>query len=73
MPKPRRRTFLALAAAGVAPVCGQTLPEITDLPDRLRGTGDLRFAIDPTIAAVSTLTIALIASLLAGAHFARCS
>jgi putative spermidine/putrescine transport system permease protein len=32
---------------------------------------DLRFAIDPTIAAVSTLTIALTASLLAGAHFAR--
>jgi putative spermidine/putrescine transport system permease protein len=32
---------------------------------------DLRFAIDPTIAAVSTLTIALTASLPAGAHFAR--
>ena len=32
---------------------------------------DLRFAIDPTIAAVSTLTIALTAALLAGSHFAR--
>jgi putative spermidine/putrescine transport system permease protein len=32
---------------------------------------DLRFTIDPTIASVSTLTIALTASLLAGAHFAR--
>ena len=32
---------------------------------------DLRFAIDPTIAAVSTLTIVLTACLLAGARFAR--
>jgi putative spermidine/putrescine transport system permease protein len=32
---------------------------------------DLRFAIDPTIAAVSTLTIALTATLLLGAHFLR--
>jgi len=32
---------------------------------------DLRFAIDPTIAAVSTLTIALTAALLAGAHLLR--
>jgi putative spermidine/putrescine transport system permease protein len=32
---------------------------------------DLRFAIDPTIAAVSTLTIVLTASLLAAVHLAR--
>ena len=32
---------------------------------------DLRFAIDPTIAAVSTLTIVLTALLLAAVHFAR--
>ena len=32
---------------------------------------DLRFAIDPTIAAVSTLTIVLTALLLAVVHFAR--
>jgi putative spermidine/putrescine transport system permease protein len=32
---------------------------------------DLRFAIDPTIAAVSTLTIVLTAALLAGARLAR--
>jgi putative spermidine/putrescine transport system permease protein len=32
---------------------------------------DLRFAIDPTIAAVSTLTIALSAMLLLGAHLVR--
>ena len=32
---------------------------------------DLRFAIDPTIAAVSTLTIALTALLLLGAHLLR--
>lgn len=32
---------------------------------------DLRYAIDPTIAAVSTLTIVLTAALLAGAHFLR--
>jgi putative spermidine/putrescine transport system permease protein len=32
---------------------------------------DLRFAIDPTIAAVSTLTIALSAMLLLGAHALR--
>jgi putative spermidine/putrescine transport system permease protein len=32
---------------------------------------DLRFAIDPTIAAVSTLTIALSAVLLLGAHVLR--
>jgi putative spermidine/putrescine transport system permease protein len=32
---------------------------------------DLRFQIDPTIAAVSTLTIVLTAALLAGVHFAR--
>ena len=32
---------------------------------------DLRFAIDPTIAAVSTLTIVLTAALLLGAHVLR--
>jgi len=32
---------------------------------------DLRFAIDPTIAAVSTLTIVLAAALLGGAHILR--
>ncbi len=32
---------------------------------------DLRFAIDPTIAAVSTLTIVLTAALMAGAHLLR--
>jgi putative spermidine/putrescine transport system permease protein len=32
---------------------------------------DLRFAIDPTIAAVSTLTIVLTAVLLGGAHVLR--
>jgi putative spermidine/putrescine transport system permease protein len=32
---------------------------------------DLRFAIDPTIAAVSTLTIALTAMLLGGAQLMR--
>ena len=32
---------------------------------------DLRFEIDPTIAAVSTLTIALTASLLAAVHLVR--
>ena len=32
---------------------------------------DLRFAIDPTIAAVSTLTIVLTAALLGGAHLLR--
>jgi putative spermidine/putrescine transport system permease protein len=31
----------------------------------------LRFAIDPTIAAVSTLTIVLAAALLGGAHILR--
>jgi putative spermidine/putrescine transport system permease protein len=31
----------------------------------------LRFAIDPTIAAVSTLTIVLTAALLGGAHLLR--
>jgi putative spermidine/putrescine transport system permease protein len=32
---------------------------------------DLRFAIDPTIAAVSTLTIVLTAALMWGAHLLR--
>jgi putative spermidine/putrescine transport system permease protein len=32
---------------------------------------DLRYAIDPTIAAVSTLTIVLTALLLGGAHLLR--
>ena len=32
---------------------------------------DLRFQIDPTIAAVSTLTIALTVALMAGAHLLR--
>jgi putative spermidine/putrescine transport system permease protein len=32
---------------------------------------DLRFAIDPTIAAVSTLTIVLTAALMGGAHLLR--
>jgi putative spermidine/putrescine transport system permease protein len=32
---------------------------------------DLRFEIDPTIAAVSTLTVVLTASLLAAAHLLR--
>jgi putative spermidine/putrescine transport system permease protein len=46
-----------------------TGPNTVTLPRRM--WDDLRFAIDPTIAAVSTLTIVLTAALLAGAHLLR--
>jgi putative spermidine/putrescine transport system permease protein len=44
-------------------------PGTVTLPRRM--WDDLRFAIDPTIAAVSTLTIVLTAALLGGAHLLR--
>jgi putative spermidine/putrescine transport system permease protein len=46
-----------------------TGPNTVTLPRRM--WDDLRFAIDPTIAAVSTLTIVLTAALLGGAHLLR--
>jgi putative spermidine/putrescine transport system permease protein len=46
-----------------------TFPPPVTLPRRI--WDDLRYAIDPTIAAVSTLTIVLTAVLLGGAHVLR--
>jgi putative spermidine/putrescine transport system substrate-binding protein len=45
MPMLHRRHLLALTAAGLSglsPASGQSVPELTEIPDRLKGTGEVR-------------------------------